>query len=160
MLTNEDFQNVLRCTPLISIDLLVVNQRNEMLVGLRRNRPAQNVFFVPGGRIRKGERFNDALTRIMHEEIGIHVEEQQPQYIGHYDHIYENDNFYGIAGLDTHYVSIAYLVSSSSLTPSSLEPQHLTTKWVPLTSVKDDPTIHVYTKHFARDVLMRSISSR
>jgi len=49
-LSQEDFATVVRSTPLISIDLVVENERGEFLLGQRTNRPAQGYWFVPGGR--------------------------------------------------------------------------------------------------------------
>jgi hypothetical protein len=46
-LSQEDFATVVRSTPLISIDLIVENERGEFLLGKRTNRPAQGFWFVP-----------------------------------------------------------------------------------------------------------------
>lgn len=53
-LSQEDFATVVRSTPLISIDLIVENERGEFLLGKRTNRPAQGFWFVPGGRVAEG----------------------------------------------------------------------------------------------------------
>ncbi|RYH91551.1 GDP-mannose mannosyl hydrolase, partial [Escherichia coli] len=37
MLTDEEFINVIKLTPLISIDFIVKNKRNEILLGKRVN---------------------------------------------------------------------------------------------------------------------------
>ena len=63
-LRQEEFATVVRCAPLISIDLLVENARGEYLLGQRLNRPAQGLWFVPGGRVQKDERLEDALERL------------------------------------------------------------------------------------------------
>lgn len=47
------FETVIVYTPLVSIDLLVKNRKGEYLFGLRKNRPAQGYWFVPGGRLQK-----------------------------------------------------------------------------------------------------------
>ncbi|EEV8692583.1 GDP-mannose mannosyl hydrolase, partial [Escherichia coli] len=41
MLTDEEFINVIKLTPLISIDFIVKNKRNEILLGKRVNSPAR-----------------------------------------------------------------------------------------------------------------------
>ena len=65
------FVELVRDLPLISVDLVLVRDGREVLLGLRTNRPAQGSWFVPGGRILKNERRADALTRVAARELGI-----------------------------------------------------------------------------------------
>ena len=60
-LNHDDFVEVVKKTPLVSIDLIVENDRNEVLLGFRKNEPAKNYWFVPGGRILKNERIAEAF---------------------------------------------------------------------------------------------------
>ena len=53
-LEKELFSSIIENTPLISIDLVVKNHENKILLGKRINKPAYNSWFVPGGRIYKG----------------------------------------------------------------------------------------------------------
>ncbi|ECX5062799.1 GDP-mannose mannosyl hydrolase, partial [Salmonella enterica subsp. enterica] len=46
---SDKFREVIKLTPLVSIDILIENENGEYLFGLRNNRPAKNQFFVPGG---------------------------------------------------------------------------------------------------------------
>jgi hypothetical protein len=46
---------------LISIDLVIRNAHEEVLLGLRNNAPAQDSFFVPGGMIRMDELPHEAF---------------------------------------------------------------------------------------------------
>ena len=55
---------IIDATPLISIDLIILNSNDEILLGKRNNRPAKGYWFVPGGRIRKNETLKQALSRI------------------------------------------------------------------------------------------------
>jgi len=50
---------------LVSIDLIIRNARDEVLLGLRSNEPAKGFYFVPGGMIRKGERLGEAFASIL-----------------------------------------------------------------------------------------------
>ena len=45
---------------LVSTDLIIRNARGEVLLGLRNNEPTKELFFVPGGIIRKQERLHEA----------------------------------------------------------------------------------------------------
>ncbi|MFC4195069.1 NUDIX domain-containing protein [Novosphingobium lubricantis] len=64
MLPLDTFLRVVDATPLIAIDLIVPNEDGGYLLGHRVNRPAQGFWFVPGGRIHKNERLDDAFRRI------------------------------------------------------------------------------------------------
>ena len=88
MLPHDVFASVVRHAPLVSIDLVVRNPRGEILVGLRRNRPAQGYWFVPGGRIGKGERIAEAFARITRAELGIEHRIEDATFLGVFDHIY------------------------------------------------------------------------
>jgi colanic acid biosynthesis protein WcaH len=56
----ERFIELIRALPLVSVDLVLVRDGREVLLGLRTNRPAQGSWFVPGGRILKNEKRADA----------------------------------------------------------------------------------------------------
>ena len=67
----DRFRNVVRDAVLVSLDLLIVNDKAEVLVGRRQNPPAKDWLFVPGGRVYKEERLTDALQRISVSETGV-----------------------------------------------------------------------------------------
>ncbi|NMU26793.1 NUDIX domain-containing protein, partial [Vibrio parahaemolyticus] len=72
-LDKETFSLVVRSTPLVSIDLVIENAQGQTLLGLRNNRPAQGFWFVPGGRVLKGESLKDAFLRLCQDEVGLEV---------------------------------------------------------------------------------------
>ena len=55
MLPLDTFKTVIKSTPLISLDLIVKNSEDKILLGKRLNRPAKNYCFVPGSRVLKDE---------------------------------------------------------------------------------------------------------
>lgn len=55
------FKTVVASTPLVSMDLIVRNKRDQVLLGLRTNRPAQGFWFVPGGVFVRTKRLNKPL---------------------------------------------------------------------------------------------------
>ncbi|HGY7193620.1 TPA: NUDIX domain-containing protein, partial [Escherichia coli] len=61
-LDDNAFKNIIRNTPLISIDLIIQNEKDEYLVGKRNNRPARGFWFVPGGRILKDESLDNGFA--------------------------------------------------------------------------------------------------
>ncbi|GAB6283450.1 MAG: GDP-mannose mannosyl hydrolase [Ignavibacterium sp.] len=105
-LSFEDFKFVLSKTPLFAIDLLIKNDKMKFLLGLRKNAPAKNYYFVPGGRVFKDENLKDALKRISKDEIGIELNINNIKPFGIYEHIYQ-DNFFEIKNISTHYIIFA-----------------------------------------------------
>ena len=69
-LDRATFLEVVRNTPLVSVDLIVRDSRGRVLLGLRNNAPARHSWFTPGGRICKNERIVDAVGRVALEELG------------------------------------------------------------------------------------------
>ncbi|WDZ97716.1 NUDIX domain-containing protein [Herbaspirillum sp. WKF16] len=147
-LAPDDFALVIDSTPLVSIDLLIRNAGGEVLLGLRRNRPAQDFWFVPGGRIRKNEALGEALRRIALAELG--AEPQSWELQGAYDHIYD-DNALGRAGINTHYVALGcrcVLPPDSRIAPDA---QHAELRWWPLEALLQDPRVHLNTKRYFQE---------
>src|SRR5262249_37570302 len=106
----QDFENVIRLTPLVAIDFVVRSPQGKVLVGRRTNEPARNVFFVPGGRITKNETRSAAFQRISQEELGVKLNINEARFFTVNDHIYETNRF-GKSGFGTHYVTLAYEVN-------------------------------------------------
>ena len=111
-LSDNEFHAALAALPLVSIDLYVVSGTSDqpkVLLGERLNRPAQGTWFVPGGRIRKGERQEAAMHRIVVDELGIDPAlVRKKEFIGVFDHLYD-DCVFG-PETSTHYVNLAYRV--------------------------------------------------
>jgi len=146
----DDFLQVVRLTPLISIDLIVSDYAGRVLVGQRRNRPALGTWFVPGGRICKNERLDAAFTRIVDAELGIAgMERSAARFGGLFEHLYA-DNFAGAADVSTHYVVIAYFLTLESTTSVGRFDQHSRYVWLSPEEllVRDD--VHENTKAYFR----------
>lgn len=147
---NKDtFLRVIEATPFVSIDLIIRNEKQQVLLGYRLNRPARDCWFVPGGRIRKNERTQDALQRIAQTELGIPA--RPGTLLGVFDHIYD-DNYYGVAGLGTHYVVCAYQFEIGSDAPFTQDDQHARLKWWSVEALLASGEVHDNTKLYFRDV--------
>jgi len=64
MLDFEDFKNLVKNAPLFAMDLVVLNEQNQILLGQRKNAPAKGFWFVPGGRVFKDQAQAYAIHRI------------------------------------------------------------------------------------------------
>lgn len=152
MLPRDAFAAVVRDTPLISIDLVVQDEAGQILLGLRRNRPAQNFWFVPGGRIRKDETLDGAFARLVREELGIDRVRSQARFLGAYEHLYE-DNALGEPGFGTHYVVLACVLDVKRAEITFPPEQHSEYRWVSPDEMKSDMTIHANSRaYFDRSV--------
>ncbi len=137
----------IRLTPLVSIDLIARDPQGRVLAGMRTNRPAQNYWFVPGGRICKDERLADAFRRISLNELGVAFELSQAQFHGVYEHLYE-DNFAGVPGLSTHYVVLAYMLQLDAPLPDPPEEQHQAFHWFTVAELLAAGDVHANTKAY------------
>jgi colanic acid biosynthesis protein WcaH len=63
LLSHSDLNTVIRLAPLVSIDLIIRDNADRVLLGLRNNEPAKGYFFVPGGIILKDEPLPEAFAR-------------------------------------------------------------------------------------------------
>ena len=81
-LNKDEFAQVVRNTPLVSIDLIISNPGQCVLVGLRTNEPAKGKWFVPGGVVLKYERLADAFARIVKAEIGLEASIGDAKFVG------------------------------------------------------------------------------
>jgi colanic acid biosynthesis protein WcaH len=144
-LTDQEFIDVVRVTPLVAIDLIVRNEAGEILLGKRRNRPAQHWWFVPGGRIQKNERLQDAYRRIGKAELGITMPNAKLH--GIFNHLYD-DNYFGVPDIGTHYVTLAYRCElGKGITPVH-DDQHAEMKWWAIDALMQSDSVHANTKAY------------
>lgn len=142
----EQFRTVVASTPLVSLDLIVENADGQLLLGVRRNRPAAGYWFVPGGRVFKGETLETAFHRLTWDELGMALERNTADVLGVYEHIYDDSVF--ADGTTTHYVVVAHhLHCALDLDALPLE-QHQVYRWWRKTDMADDPAVHVNTKAY------------
>jgi len=140
-LNKEKFLDLIANAPLVAIDLVIRDSENRILLGRRLNEPAKGKWFVPGGRIHKGETLEVAFERICVEEIGERYSRNEAQFIGTFTHIY-NTNFFSVEGIATHYIVLAFEIRLRNEFPMHANLQHSEFKWS--TSENADHDIHEY----------------
>ncbi len=150
ILDDTDFLTAIRLTPLVSIDLIVTDGNRRVLLGQRRNRPAQDTWFVPGGRVLKGETLDAAFTRVVRDELGIaSVQRSSSRLFGVFEHHYD-DNFAGVPDIATHYVVLAYSIMLSGSVPIGRFDQHSDYAWLLTAEVMAREDVHPNTKMYFR----------
>lgn len=145
-LDRTQFQQIVAATPLISIDLIVRNERGHILLGRRLNRPAQGFWFVPGGRVRKNERLTDAFWRLTEEELGIAASRDNARFLGTYEHFYA-DNF-SDEDFSTHYVVLGYEMAWQGAQDELPLSQHDQYRWCSVNELLKDSSVHQHTKDY------------
>ncbi|MGR5540570.1 GDP-mannose mannosyl hydrolase [Vibrio campbellii] len=146
-LSKQRFSQVIESTPLVSIDLVIEDESGQILLGERLNRPAQGFWFVPGGRILKNEKLEDAFVRLTQEELGHEFELSQAKLLGPYTHLYD-DNVFG-SEFSTHYVAIAYkLVVIRSELNLPMDVQHSRYRWYDKNELLTSDKVHIHTKWY------------
>lgn len=148
-LPDETFKSVIQHTPLISIDLIVRNERGEVLLGKRVNAPAKGYWFVPGGRVRKNETLDDAFVRLVKEELGIEsgVTRVDAKFLGIFEHFYD-DCVFGNE-VSTHYIVMGYEIADLNFEDITENiDQHEGYKFFDINGLKLMKNIHQYTKNY------------
>lgn len=145
LLPLDTFKTIIKHAPLISIDLVVQNKLGEVLLGLRNNRPAQGYWFVPGGRILKDETMTDAFQRLTLNELGTAFEISQAEFIGPFEHFYQNN----VTGIDftTHYIALGYRIIVDELLQLPKE-QHCEYIWMSVEKLLAHPDVHKHSKWY------------
>ncbi|MFC3285774.1 GDP-mannose mannosyl hydrolase [Litchfieldella rifensis] len=152
-LSRDDFSNIINCTPLVSIDLVLRDDQGKILLGLRSNRPALGFWFVPGGRIRKRETLDAAFSRICQEELMISKQRSEAEFLGVYEHHYA-DSAVG-NNIQTHYVVLAYQLCWSPTDNQLPCEQHVDYQWLSLEQTLFSEHVHSYTKDYVLDLTKR-----
>jgi colanic acid biosynthesis protein WcaH len=146
-LNKDEFAQVVRNTPLVSIDVIIRNPHQCVLVGLRTNEPAKGKWFVPGGVVRKYERLADAFARIVKAEIGLEASIENVRFLGVYEHLYDC-NVFGEDEFGTHYVVLAYELKLDHQPPIVRDRQHSGFRRMTPAELTSSPEVHQNTRAY------------
>lgn len=97
MIRKSLYAKIVSVLPIPSVEAVVVNEKDELLVLRRKNHPAKDEWWFPGGRMRRGETFEEALNREVREETGLDV--KIVKFLGAYSRVFP----------ERHDVSIVFL---------------------------------------------------
>jgi colanic acid biosynthesis protein WcaH len=145
--STHDFLQVVRLSPMVSIDIIVRNPRGEVLLGLRANEPAKGTWFVPGGRVLKNESLDAAFGRITRVELGVSLSRADARLLGPYEHLYGR-NFANAPGIGTHYVALAHEIEVAQGISAPADDQHGEFRWWRVEDLLNSPDVHPYTKAY------------
>src|SRR5262245_9225506 len=128
-LNRDEFAQVVRNTPVVSIDLIIRIPDQCVLGGLRTNEPAKGKWFVPGGVVLKYEQLADAFARIVKAEVGLNASIDYAKFVGVYEHLYDN-NVFGEEEFGTHYVVLTHEINLDHHPPIVTDQQHSGFHWM------------------------------
>jgi GDP-mannose mannosyl hydrolase len=143
----DEFAHVVRLAPLVSIDLIIRDNEQKVLVALRTNEPAKGVYFVPGGCILKNESIEAAFNRILKAETACTTKLADAKFLGVFQHFYPTNRF-GLSNTGTHYVVLAYEVRFNERPKVILDNQHSGYKWLDEFELKVRSDVHENTKAY------------
>jgi colanic acid biosynthesis protein WcaH len=118
--------------PIPCVDLLIV-YNDQLLLMLRNNEPAKNIWFTPGGRIRNNESLPDVVSKVLKKETGLKAKEIRQ--VGTMSHVWPK-----IHTVTTYY---SVKVDSDELIVND---EHRDVKWVSTVS-----EYHPYIQKMAED---------
>ena len=107
----EEYRKVLEQVPILCVDGIIINQKGQFLLVKRKNEPFRDEWWVPGGRVLKGETLEEAFRRKMKEELGIEVKILMP--VGYYEGQH-GENSWRVKG-GVHAVSVVFCAVPLSL---------------------------------------------
>lgn len=102
---DDDWLTIVANAPIVSVDLLV-RYDGGLLFGRRQNDPVKGWWFLPGGRVHKGETRTEAVHRVAREELGLGVELVES--LGAFEHFYDTSDVAGVGS--KHYLANGYVV--------------------------------------------------
>ena len=145
-LSTSTFKTIIEYAPLVSIDLVIQNENEEVLLGYRNNRPAQGFLFVPGGRILKDESMTAAFKRLTLNELGTEFSLSNAQLIGPFEHFY-HDNVMG-DDFSTHYIALGYRLKVNSQQLNLPLDQHSHYVWMSVEKLLVDQKVHKHSRWY------------
>lgn len=149
LLCMDTFKVIVESAPLVSIDLVVKDSERRILVGKRVNRPAMGYWFVPGGRIRKGETLVRAFSRITASELGVALNIKDARYLGLYEHFYDDSVFSEQdPRVSTHYIVNGFEVMLPEGHCSLPFDQHNQYKWLMEEEFCNSDDVHLHSRWY------------
>jgi ADP-ribose pyrophosphatase YjhB (NUDIX family) len=82
----KTYKTIISQMPISTIEAIIINSKNDLLVMKRNNPPVKGEWWFPGGRIRRGETFLQALARKVTEETALEV--KVLGFVGVYERIF------------------------------------------------------------------------
>lgn len=123
-LANKEYKEIISVFPILCVDGVILNELGEFFLVKRKNRPLKDEWWIPGGRVYKGEVLVDALKRKVKEETGLEVRTLLP--LGYYEEHYKEKGLRIRGGVHTISVVFSCIAISKKI---ELDEQSSDYKW-------------------------------
>lgn len=118
------YRQILECLPIACVDIAIVH-RGAVLLVKRKDAPARGAWWVPGGRVWKGETMRETALRKAREEVGLEC------HVGPIIHTAETIFPDGPGGIAVHSINTCFfLYPEARDARPRLDAHHAGTKWV------------------------------
>ena len=137
------FTQIVASMPIVTTDLVLINEsQNQILLFKRTNKPAQDIYFTPGGRLLKNEEFLVGIKRQGQRELGLDLDESRLSFGGVINEMWTDSEF---AEHSYNAISIfwRYLILETQIDRFSLDQQHSDYQWFDF----DDDRLHPYINY-------------
>lgn len=104
MIPGEEYSRIIGLLPILCVDIVLRNSAGEYLLVRRVNEPRKGEWWVPGGRVLKGETLERAARRKIGEELSLQVKRLTP--VGYYEAVSQRHPFELVQSL--HAVSVVF----------------------------------------------------
>ncbi|HCE45316.1 MAG TPA: hypothetical protein DET40_17385 [Lentisphaeria bacterium] len=109
IIPESKYRQIIACLPILCVDI-VIEVNGLYLLVKRNNAPKKGRWWVPGGRIHKGESAVSAVKRKAMEETGLSIHHVKP--LGYYEGVFRNSSFDKTHG-GYHAISIVFACKAS-----------------------------------------------
>lgn len=145
MLSKNDFYDVVRKTPLVAVDFIIMNEDNKVLLGKRNNNPAKGDFFTFGAVIAKNESIDAAKKRMLKNELGIILKKSDDvKFLGIFEQFYDNN--FKDEKTNTHYIILSFTMKINPKRIKENKDEHTEIAWFDSNEVLKDKTINKNVK--------------
>jgi colanic acid biosynthesis protein WcaH len=132
----EIYKEVVNNLPISCVDVFLYDRtRKAYLLVLRKQAPAKNVWWMPGGRIFKGETFLESAARKCHEEIGLKIIPLRQ--LGTFTTIFPDSAW----DCQTHTINTVILAEVADSNSAILDQNHTDYQWRSLDTPPEDPYV-------------------
>src|SRR3989344_132853 len=139
----EEYKKILENMPFCCVDI-VICQNNKVLLIKRKNDPEKNSWWVPGGRIYKNEKLEQAAIRKVKEETGLDIKTIKK--IGVYEY-FSDKSFFSDLKTGTHNIVVVFLAEPIDNKNIKIDKTSSDFKWID----KIEEHLNPYVKQLLKD---------
>ena len=146
-INDELYKNIIDKTIIQTLDIIYINSKNKILLGIRNNEPLKWVFYIPWWRRFKNETILESAKRKSKEELNIDIDINKLTFLWVYDDIFYNSIYENIW---THCSPITFIYKLSDVEEKNikLDSQHNEFKFFDI----NDKNIHDMVKIRINDI--------